>query len=131
MNAKKGEVSNSKSYAKFFEHLKQDIQQSQLRAALSVTKELTKLYWRIGKALDEKVNEEGWGAKTISKLAKDLSVHFPDIAGFSVRNLQYMRKFALFYPDLNSATAVAQIPWGHNIALIEKVDNLEKRLWYA
>lgn len=42
-----------------------------------------------------------------------------------------MRKFAKSYPDSNSATAVAQIPWGHNIALLEKVDSIEKRLWYA
>lgn len=86
---------------------------------------------RIGKMLLEKISVEGWGAKTINKLAKDLESSFPDTDGFSLRNLQYMRKFAKSYPDSNCATAVAQIPWGHNIALLEKVDSIEKRLWYA
>ncbi len=131
MNAKKNEIIDPKSYAQFLEHIKKDIQESQLRAAMSITKELTALYWRIGKMLLEKISVEGWGAKTVHKLAKDLESSFPDVAGFSLRNLQYMRKFAESYPDSNSATAVAQIPWGHNIALLEKVDKIEKRLWYA
>lgn len=131
MNAKKNEIVDPKSYAQFLEHIKKDIQESQLRAAMSITKELTALYWRIGKMLLEKISVEGWGAKTINKLAKDLESSFPDTDGFSLRNLQYMRKFAKSYPDSNCATAVAQIPWGHNIALLEKVDSMEKRLWYA
>ncbi|MFI5343766.1 MAG: DUF1016 N-terminal domain-containing protein [Chlamydiales bacterium] len=110
---------------------KRDIQASQLRATMSITKELTALYWRIGKMLSEKTSLEGWGAKTIEKVAKDLESSFPGVAGFSFRNLKYMRQFAECYQDENWATAVAQIPWGHNIALMEKLDNLEKRLWYA
>ena len=81
--------------------------------------------------LSEKVSSEGWGAKTIEKIAKDLGSSFPGVSGFSFRNLKYMRQFAECYPDENWATAVAQIPWGHNIALMEKVDSPEKRLWYA
>ncbi|MFI5343208.1 MAG: YhcG family protein [Chlamydiales bacterium] len=131
MNAKKNEIIDPKSYAKFLEHIKRDIQDSQLRAAMSITKELTALYWRIGKMLSDKVSAEGWGAKTIETVAKDLGSSFPGVAGFSFRNLKYMRQFAECYREENWATAVAQIPWGHNIALMEKVDSLEKRLWYA
>src|SRR5579875_1418677 len=102
----------SKSYAQFLKHIKKDIQETQLRAALSVTQELTLLYWRIGKDLSEKINAEGWGTKVVEKLAHDLGNAFPGITGFSLRNLRYMRKFAESYPDENFAAAAAKLPWG-------------------
>jgi predicted nuclease of restriction endonuclease-like (RecB) superfamily len=131
MNAKKNEIVDPKSYAQFLEHIKKDIQESQLRAAISITKELTGLYWRIGKMLSEKTSLEGWGAKTIDKVAKDLESSFPGIEGFSLRNLQFMRQFSECYPDGIYETAVSQIPWGHNIVLMQKIEEKEKRLWYA
>ncbi len=124
-------ATDSKSYTIFLKDVKADIQQAQLRAALSVTQELTKLYWRIGKRLSEKVTEEGWGAKTIERLSKDIDSSFPNISGFSYRNLKYMRQFAESYPNENWATAVAQIPWGHNIILMQKIESPQERLWYA
>ena len=112
--------------------LKADIQQTQLKAALSVTKELTMLYWRIGKALLKKSSQEGWGAKTLERLANDLLTEFPDSKGFSLRNLQYMRKFAESYTSENCAAAAAQIPWGHNMLLLDKIpQDSAKRAWYA
>lgn len=122
---------DSESYAVFLNQIKADIQQAQLRAALSVTRELTTLYWRIGKKLSEKVAEAEWGAKTIERLSKDIASSFPDSSGFSYRNLKYMRQFAESYPNENWATAVAQIPWGHNIILMQKLENPIERLWYA
>lgn len=119
-----------KSYRDVFEKLKNDIQQSQLRAALSITKELTLLYWRSGKVLLEKTEREGWGAKTLDRLARDLKAEFPDVTGFSRRNLHYMRKFAESYPDPNCAAAAAQIPWGHNMLLLDRVKDPDKMLWY-
>ena len=72
-------------------------------------------YWRPGKILSEKAKEEGWGASTMERLARDLKIEFPDMAGFSLRNLKYMRQFAESFPDANLAAAAAQIPWsGHN-----------------
>ncbi len=117
-------------YVQFLENIKTDILQTQLKAALSVSKELTMLYWRIGKIISEKMNAEGWGARVVERLSNDLGKSFPGIAGFSIRNLKYMRKFADCYTDINCAAAVAQIPWGHNIALLEKLQNSEQRLWY-
>lgn len=67
---------NRKTIAELLGQIKTDIQQSQLIAALSVTKELTLLYWRIGKMLSEKITIEGWGAKVIEKLARDLASSF-------------------------------------------------------
>jgi len=119
------------SYVKVFEQLKADIQQTQLMAALSVTKELTMLYWRIGKVLLNKSSKEEWGAKTLERLANDLLTEFPDVKGFSLRNLQYMRKFANSYANENYAATAAQIPWGHNMLLLDKIPNdIDQRIWY-
>jgi predicted nuclease of restriction endonuclease-like (RecB) superfamily len=128
--SKMTEMLIDKSYRDVFEKLKKDILQSQLRAALAVTKELTLLYWRIGKVLSIKTENEGWGAKTLERLARDLKSEFPDVNGFSFRNLKYMRQFAQSYPDSNWAATAAQIPWGHNMLLLDKVSDPKKRLWY-
>ena len=109
---KKNDHLTSKNYAQLLNHIKNDILQTQLKAAQSVTRELTLLYWRIGKKLSEETQSKKWGAKVGEKLAQDLAASFPEMAGVSFRNLKYMRKFAETYPDYNWATAVAQIPWG-------------------
>lgn len=129
--SRKNDLVDPKGYTKLFEQLKADIKQTQLRAALSVTKELILLYWRTGKVLSERVYNEGWGAKTMERLARDLKKEFPDVSGFSLRNLKYMRQFAESFPDANWAAAAAQIPWGHNMLLLDKVDDSTKRLWYV
>jgi predicted nuclease of restriction endonuclease-like (RecB) superfamily len=126
----KKNLTDSKSYSQVFELLKSDIRQAQLRAALSVTKELTLLYWRTGKMISEKVNKEGWGAKTLEKLARDIKEEFPSLSGFSMRNLKYMRQFAESFPEDNWAAAAAQIPWGHNMIILDKIEKQDQRLWY-
>lgn len=119
-----------KKYVDVFEQLKSDILQSQLRASLSVTKELTLLYWRTGKMLSYLVASEDRGAKTLERLSRDLKNEFPDVSGFSPRNLWYMKKFAISYPDELTAAAAAVIPWGHNMLMLDKIDNSEERGWY-
>ena len=127
----KKNVLKAKDYGQFLDHIKKDIQQSQIKAAIAVNQELILLYWRIGKSLIEKIDHEGWGTKIITTLAHDISRSFPDLTGFSVRNLNYMRRFAESYPDLNCAAAAAQIPWGHNMVIMDKLENNDKRLWYV
>ncbi len=93
-----------------------------------VNKELILMYWHIGKIILE--NSE-WGNKFIENLSIDLKLDFPNSTGFSVRNLKYIRKFAEEYSDLKFVQqAVAQIPWGHNIILLDKVKDMEERQWY-
>ena len=128
---KKTQTMESESYAHFLKQVISDIQQTQLKAALSITQNLILLYWRMGKELSEKMKIEDWGTKVVEKLAHDLGNEFPGIAGFSLRNLRYMRKFSESYPDINFATAVAKLPWGHNITLLEKLQNKDQRIWYA
>ncbi len=115
----------------FLDVIKKDIQDSQLRAVTSITQELTELYWRIGKMLSEKASSESWGSKTIERLTRDLKSFFPNISGFSHRNLKFMRQFADYYPQGIRETAVSLIPWGHNIILMQKVADREKSFWYA
>lgn len=90
------------------------------------------LYWNIGKAISEKQENEGWGAKVIDRMAKDLKDAFPDMLGFSPRNIKYMRKFAECWPDFEFVQqVVAQIPWRTNRMLLDKLDSKESRVWYA
>lgn len=130
MSTKKDPV-KIENYTQLLEQIKNDIQQSQLKAALAVNKELILLYWRIGKELTEKIDREGWGSKIIDTLAKDLSRSFPNLSGFSVRNMAYMRKFAETYHDPNSAAAAAEIPWGHNMVIMDKLENSDQKLFYV
>ena len=121
MNQTLIEQSNSivpKEYKTFFREIKKKIASSQVKAAISVNKELIELYWEIGSRVYLKQKSEGWGFKTIEKLAKDLKFTFPDMSGFSHRNIKYMVQFAREYPDLTiGQQVVSQIPWGHNILL--------------
>ena len=124
-------ISSSKSYQDLLVRLKSQIQTAQLRAALAVNGELVLLYWRIGKEILLRQQEQGWGAKVIDLLARDLRQAFPVVQGFSPRNLKYMRALAEAWPDEAIVQqAVAQIPWGHNVRLLDFVKNAEERLWY-
>jgi predicted nuclease of restriction endonuclease-like (RecB) superfamily len=124
-------------YAQFLHHLKEKIQSAQLKAALSVNQRLIKLYWEIGKDIAEKQKSGGWGSKIIERIGKDLQNEFPDVEGFSRRNLFRMRSFYLAYQIVPQAVAqlellpVFRIPWGHNAILLEQVKDVETRLWYA
>ncbi|MEO1403034.1 MAG: PDDEXK nuclease domain-containing protein [Cyanobacteria bacterium J06635_1] len=124
--------SQSTNYEDFLQSLKARIQTAQVRAALSVNRELVLLYWQIGHDILARQQREGWGTKVIDRLAKDLKRNFPDMTGFSSRNLKYMRAFAEAYPDEQIVQrSVAQIPWGHNVRLLDALKDPEERLWYA
>lgn len=118
-------------YDDFLRGLKERIRIAQVRAALAVNQELVLLYWEIGGEILSRQQQQGWGAKVIDRLAKDLRKEFPDIKGFSPRNLKYMRAFAETYPDQQIVQqVVAQIPWGHSCTLLDKVKDPTQRLWY-
>jgi predicted nuclease of restriction endonuclease-like (RecB) superfamily len=118
-------------YDNFLHELKERIRNAQVRAALAVNRELVMLYWQIGQEILRRQQEQGWGAKVISKLAKDLQKAFPEMKGFSRTNLLYMRAFAEAYPDEQFIQQTAgQIPWFHNCMLLDKVKDPEERLWY-
>lgn len=115
-------------YKQIFENIKQEVLKSQYKAMQIVNKELIFMYWHIGKIIGD---NSKWGNKFIDSLSIDLKLEFPKVTGFSVRNLKYMKKIAEEYPDFEFVQqVVAQIPWGHNIILMDKVKNIEERKWY-
>ncbi|MFH0905953.1 MAG: PDDEXK nuclease domain-containing protein [archaeon] len=121
-----------KDYLLFLEYLKNKIKDAQNKAIFSVNKELILLYWDIGKNILKKEEKEGWGSKIIDKISYDLTNSFPNLKGFSIRNLKYMRKFAKVYSNIEIVQQpVAQIPWGHNIILLEKIKVVNEAVWYA
>ena len=88
-----------KDYDSFLQRLKERVRSAQLRASLAVNRELVLLYWGIGRDILARQKEQGWGAKIIDQLAADLRKEFPDVTGFSPRNLKYMRALAEAWPD--------------------------------
>ena len=93
---------------------------------------MTMLYWHIGKEIMQKQYAEGWGARVIDRLSKDLREAFPELNGFSPRNLKYMRKFAQSFDDESIVQqVVAQLPWRGIISLMDKVVDSDQRMWYA
>ncbi|NMX60530.1 PDDEXK nuclease domain-containing protein [Pseudomonas sp. WS 5079] len=119
-------------YGDWLKELKNRIHSAQLRASLAVNRELVLLYWQIGQDILTRQAQQGWGAKVIERLARDLRSAFPDMKGFSPRNLKYMRAFAEAWPDVQFVQqAAAQLPWGHNLVLLDKLPGPETRRWYA
>lgn len=119
-------------YADWLSELKSRIQNARLRAALAVNAELVRLYWEIGCDILARQQAQGWGAKVIDRLADDLRREFQDMKGFSPRNLKYMRAFAEAWPDEQFVQqVVAQLPWGHNVRILDYLKSAEEREWYA
>ncbi|MCB9726843.1 MAG: DUF1016 domain-containing protein [Deltaproteobacteria bacterium] len=119
-------------YPALLSDLKERIHSARMRATLAVNAELTLLYWDIGRSILHRQEHQGWGAKVVERLSVDLRRAFPDMKGLSPRNLKYMRTFASAWPDRPIVQEVlAQIPWYSNLALLEKLNDAQDRLWYA
>lgn len=119
-------------YDAFLNHLKEQIRRAQVAAATALNREAILLYWQLGKEILERQEREGWGAKVVERLAKDLQREFPEVQGFSARNLKYMRAFAAAYPDVEIVQQMLhKLPWGHLIRLLDGVKNPDERIWYA
>ncbi len=119
---------NSSEYISIVEKIKSEISGAQYRAAVHVNADMLLLYYDIGSIINE---HKSWGNKFIDNLASDIRTAFPKSKGYSVRNLKYMSKFAEEYPNREFVQqVVAQIPWGQNIVLMDKISNQKEREWY-
>jgi predicted nuclease of restriction endonuclease-like (RecB) superfamily len=129
---KKKEVSiDSNGYTQLLADLKIKIKQAQIRAGLSINRELILLYWQIGKEVLHRQKMQGWGTKVIDRLSFDLRRSFPEMKGFSSRNINYMRAFAEAYPDEAIVQqAAAQLPWFHLCVIFDKIKISIERDWY-
>lgn len=127
---------NTKNYRHWVEELKTEIQRTQIKTVISVNHQLLELYWKIGQSISEKINVEKWGTSVVENLSKDLKKHFSNQKGFSRSNLFSMRKWYEFYsqPKMEIEKVqqlVGQIPWGHNILIITKLNSIEEALFYV
>ncbi|HBL17871.1 MAG TPA: DUF1016 domain-containing protein [Elusimicrobia bacterium] len=142
-------------YPEFLEDIKSRIRSAQVKASLSASRELILLYWDLGRSIVDRQQRDGWGKSVVDKLAADLQRSFPGMAGFSPRNVWRMRAFYLAWTEgvlaqvgreggssilpravaesdgRNLPRGVAEIPWGQNIALLEKLKDPAQRFWYA
>lgn len=124
-NINKKTMLSSKEYYNWIKELKEKFQQSQIKASVQVNSTLLECYWELGKDIVEKQKNSPWGSGFLNQLSKDLIKVFPNIKGFSKRNLELVRKWYLFY---NQSTPIAKqvvsqlysIPWGHNINIVTK-----------
>jgi predicted nuclease of restriction endonuclease-like (RecB) superfamily len=119
-------------YGPLLADLKARVRASQVKAAVSVNRELILLYWHIGREILRAQKAEGWGAKVVERLSKDLTEEFPEMDGWSYRNLLFMREFGTAYGDAEIVKQlVSQLPWGTNILLMQRARDPVARLRYA
>lgn len=123
----------TKQYSKWLETIKRKIKSAQLKAAISVNTQLIELYWDLAKDIVNKQQEANWGDNVLEQLSTDLKLSFPDINGFSRRNLYAIRQWYLFYSTVSEFVPqpVAQIPWGHNRLIVSKIKNTKEALFYS
>jgi len=125
-------MAEKKEYIKFLNDLKNKIRHAQHQAYRVVNKKLISLYWDIGKSIADKQEKLGWGQKIIQQLAGDLQKEFPKNSGFSERNLKYMKKFYIEYKGKPKVQPlVAQIPWSHNLIILDKTKNDYEKEYYC
>ena len=145
-------LATNRDFKSWVSQLKQDIRSAQIKAAIKVNTELLRLYWRIGADICEKQKSASWGDGWIKELSRELMTEFPDMKGFSHRNLQYIRQWYLFYNQENTIVQqpvakldddmrqqpVAQIsedvffsvPWGHHLYIISQCKDVSRAVFY-
>ena len=119
-------------YENWIKNIKAKIQEAQNNVAFTINSQLLELYWELGRELASRQEEDNWGTNFMEAAAKDLRSAFPQIKGFSKRNLYAMRQWYKFYSKENEflPRSVAKIPWGHNRLIVTKVKNLEEADFY-
>jgi predicted nuclease of restriction endonuclease-like (RecB) superfamily len=122
---------NPVDYIEILAAIRNRIQEERLRVVLSANAAMVLLYRDIGRMILERQEHAGWGSRVIDRLAADLRTAFPDLRGFSARNLKYMRAFADAWPERAIVQqAAAQIPWYHNCLILDRVKGGNARTWY-
>ena len=125
------QLSEHNDYISFLESIRSQIQSGRIQAAKTVNRELISLYWKIGKEIVEKQEKLGWGKSVVEQLSKDIRKEFDGIRGYSARNLWDMKRFYEQYRDSPKLQQlVAEIPWGHNLLIINKIKQEDAREYY-
>lgn len=123
------------NYVAWLKGIKQSFAQTQLKAAVSVNTALLEFYWQLGGEIIEKQKNSQWGDGFLTRLSQDLMAEFPDIKGFSKRNLELVRNWVRFWSEQSIAkqpvSQLAQIPWGHNLVIVSKCQTTAEALYYV
>ncbi len=132
----KSKIVFDKEYKVWLSSIKAKIQSAQIKAASSVNTELLKLYWNIGADIVTRQKAAKWGDGLLLRLSKDLMMEFPDMKGFSLSNLKYIKQWFQFYSKASVISQqlvgqITQIPWGHNIVIISKCKDIKEALYYV
>ena len=123
-------------YKEFIQKIKEKARQAQIKASVRVNRTLLEFYWELGADIVEKQKTARWVSGFLKQISYDLMIEFPDMKGFSKRNLELIRKWYLFYSQDNTiakqvVSQLVQIPWGHNIAIFQKNSEITKALFYV
>ncbi|HDH13185.1 MAG TPA: DUF1016 domain-containing protein [Nitrospirae bacterium] len=130
-SSRKSDALLPSDYSNLLQSIKKRIQESRILAYRAVNKGLIELYWNIGKDIASRQERDGWGKSVVNKLSRDLREEFPGTSGFSARNLWYMRCIYAEYKDVPILQQlVAEIPWGHNLLILNKVKAIPEREYY-
>jgi len=134
----------TKEYKDWLKELKQKFTQAQIKAAVKVNSTLLEFYWQLGADIVEKQKTSKWGTGFLQQLSTDLMYEFPDIKGFSYRNLRAIKQWYVFYTPTNHKLATScsqitkqlvsqlmQIPWGHNLKIISKCQTIQEAIYYV
>jgi len=120
---------NSNDFKLIVNNIKKEIKTTQIKVSIETNRSLINLYFKLGKILNDNYK---YGNKFIDEISRELKLEFPNMEGFSVRNLKYMKKFYLEYKDDELVQrCVAQLPWRHNIVLMSKFKDNKLRKLYA
>ncbi len=131
------DITNNKEFEKWIVDVKKLVKQSQLKATVRVNAEMLKMYWEIGKRIEEQHADAIWGNGFYKEMSRELKKSFPNTEGFSVTNLKYMKKFYMFYSGLNRQQSVDDlemiysIPWGHHIMIFTKCKDVKEAIFYV
>lgn len=133
-------LASNSDFNSWVSQLKKDIRTTQIKAAIRVNSELLRLYWRMGADICEKQKSASWGDGWLRELSRELIMEFPDMKGFSYRNLQYIKQWYSFYNEhiINVQQLVAQIdeetffsvPWGHHLYILTQCKDVDKAIFY-
>lgn len=128
----------SEEYKNWVSELKTRYRQSQIKAAVKVNSELLQFYWELGRDIVAKKAESVWGSGFLKNLSIDLQKEFPNSSGLSYSNLKYARQWYLFYTQQNRQQLAGEMPdvlsqigWGHHIAILSKIKNIDEALFYV
>jgi len=130
-------VSNE-AYQQFLNEIVNMVKIHRTRAVQSVQTISNHLYWNIGELIIKKQLENGWGKSIVEQLSKDLNRHIGEGVSWSPRNLWFMRQLVDDYTNPHQPVSeienlkqlVSEVPWGHNILILQKVKDVKARIFY-